>query len=336
MVRLGGDTPENKPDAELRDALHAMEAKVRKLREVRNQHNDNARRAADQRNQCQAQYKEHREKVDLVLSEVKAIRAEIRLFKEKRNAIQDQIRDIISQAKGKRSEKGEKRSATAEYTKLKSEVEQLEKTFETTSVGIKKEKEMMSKLKNYHRRLAELEPEVANFEMVSVDLSDMDNAIKTLRSEADSAHQSMMDAVTRANEKSREVDEAFNHRDFLKSEGDRYHNEFVAAKEKANDVHSKIEEMMVDVNQARDKLNAAREERKSWMVDHNAAVEAEMKTGAESDDVAEALTTTLLETGSLVFGGTSAQDSEKLAQKPSKSKKKKGMRRVDMNASRKR
>ena len=336
MVRLGGDTPENKPDAELRDALHAMEAKVRKLREVRNQHNDNARRAADQRNQCQAQYKEHKEKVDLVLSEVKAIRAEIRLFKEKRNAIQDQIRDIISQAKGKRSEKGEKRSATAEYTKLKSEVEQLEKTFETTSVGVKKEKEMMSKLKNYHRRLAELEPEVANFEMVSVDLSDMDNAIKTLRSEADSAHQSMIDAVTRANEKSREVDEAFNHRDFLKSEGDRYHNEFVAAKEKANDVHTKIEEMMVDVNQARDKLNAAREERKSWMVDHNAAVEAEMKTGAESDEVAEALTTTLLETGSLVFGGTSVQDSEKLAQKSSKSKKKKGMRRVDMNASRKR
>ena len=53
---------------------------------------------------------------------------------------------------------------------------------------------MMSKLKNYHRRLAELEPEVANFEMVSVDLSDMDNAIKTLRAEADAAHQAMMDA----------------------------------------------------------------------------------------------------------------------------------------------
>ena len=54
-----------------------------------------------------------------------------------------------------------------------------------------------------------------------------------------------------------------------KIRSDRYHNEFVAAKEKANDVHSKIEEMMVDVNEARDKLNAAREERKSWMVDHN-------------------------------------------------------------------
>ena len=337
MVRLGGDTQESKPDADLRDALHAMEAKVRKLREVRNQHNDNARRSADQRNSCQAQYKEHKEKLDLVLTEVKAIRAEIKLFKEKRNAIQDQIRDIISQAKGKRSEKGEKRSATAEYTKLKSEVEQLEKIFETTSVGVKKEKEMMSKLKNYHRRLAELEPEVANFEMVSVDLSDLDTAIKTLRAEADAAHQAMMDAVTRANEKSGEVDEAFNHRDFLKSEGDRYHNEFVAAKEKANDVHSKIEEMMVDVNEARDKLNAAKEERKSWMVDHNKAVEAEMKTGAESDEVADALTNSLLETGSLVFGGTAASDSTKINQATSsKSKKKKSMRRIDMNASRKR
>ena len=36
---------------------------------------------------------------------------------------------------------------------------------------------------------------------------------------------------------------------FLKSEGDRYHNEFVGAKEK-DDVHAKIEEMMVDVNEA--------------------------------------------------------------------------------------
>ena len=62
-----------------------------------------------------------------------------------------------------------------------------------------------------------------------------------------------------------------------------------------------------------------------------------MKTGAESDEVADALTNSLLETGSLVFGGTAASDSTKVNQAtPSKSKKKKSMRRIDMNASRKR
>ena len=96
--------------------------------------------------------------------------------------------------------------------------------------------------------------------MVEVDMSDIDTAIKTLKSEADAAHNEMIQAVERLNEKTPEVDEAFAHRDFLKSEGDRFHTEFVELKEKANDVHAKIEELMVDVNKARDELKSVREE----------------------------------------------------------------------------
>ena len=42
---------------DLRDHLHQMEAKVRKLRESRNNHNDQANRFAEQRNAIQNQYK---------------------------------------------------------------------------------------------------------------------------------------------------------------------------------------------------------------------------------------------------------------------------------------
>ena len=303
---------EEKPDGDLREKLHAMESKVRKMREVRNNFNDQAKISADKRNSVQSQYKEHKEKIDLVLAEVKAIRAEIKMFKEKRNAIQSQMRELISKIKGKGAERGKKRSATAEYNQLKHEVDALEKKFETTSVGVNKE-----------------------IEMVKVDMSDLDSAIKTLKAEADAAHNSMMEAVERVNVKSPEVDEVFAHRDFLKSEGDRFHLEFVENKEKANEVHAKIDELMVDVNKARDELNLAREERKSWMVDHNKSVAEAMKTGAQSEDVAESLTKQLLETGSLTFGGLNSEDmrSNRVS---NKSKKKKNMRRVNINASRKR
>jgi phosphoserine phosphatase len=326
---------EEKPDGELREKLHAMESKVRKMREVRNNFNDQAKISADKRNSVQSQYKEHKEKIELVLAEVKAIRAEIKMFKEKRNAIQAQMRDLISKIKGKGAERGKKRSATAEYNQLKHEVDALEKKFETTSVGVNKEKEMVKKIKEFSKRIEELEPEVAEFEMVKVDMSDLDSAIKTLKAEADAAHNSMIDAVERVNLKSPEVDEVFAHRDFLKSEGDRFHLEFVENKEKANEVHSKIDELMVDVNKARDELNLAREERKSWMVDHNKSVAEAMKTGAQSEDVAESLTKQLLETGSLTFGGLNSEDmvSDRISKK---SKKKKNMRRIDINASRKR
>ena len=66
-----------------------------------------------------------------------------------------------------------KRSATAEYHQLKAEMERLEETFETSSVGMKKEKEMMEKLKRMGNRVGELAPEVEEFELVKVDLKDL-------------------------------------------------------------------------------------------------------------------------------------------------------------------
>jgi len=321
---------EEKPDAELREKLHAMESKVRKMRETRNNFNAQAKVSAEKRNSVQSQYKEHREKIELFVAEVRAMRAEIKSFKEKRNAIQSQMRDLISQIKGKRKDHTQKRSATAEYADLKQQVDSLEKKFETTSVGVNKEKEMVKKIKEFSKRIEELEPEVTKFKMVEVDMSDIDSAIKTLKAEADAAHNSMIEAVERLNAKTPEVDEAFAHRDFLKSEGDRFHTEFVELKEKANEVHAKIEELMVDVNKARDELKSVREERKSWLTDHNASVKKEMKTGAQSEEVAELLTNSLLSNGSITFGGLSNEDFVSKS-RSKKSDKKKNMRRVDVS-----
>lgn len=321
---------EETPDAELRDKLHAMESRVRKMKETRNNFNAQAKVSAEKRNSVQSQYKEHREKIELFVAEVRAMRAEIKSFKEKRNAIQSQMRDLISQIKGKRKDRTEKRSATAEYADLKQQVDALEKRFETTSVGVNKEKEMVKKIKEFSKRIEELEPEVTKFKMVEVDMSDIDSAIKTLKAEADAAHNSMIEAVERLNAKTPEVDEAFAHRDFLKSEGDRFHTEFVELKEKANEVHAKIEELMVDVNKAKDELKSVREERKSWLTDHNASVKKEMKTGAQSEEVAELLTNSLLSNGSITFGGLSNEDFVSKS-KSKKSDKKKNMRRVDVS-----
>ena len=146
---------EEKPDAELREKLHAMESKVRKMRETRNNFNAQAKVSAEKRNSVQSQYKEHREKIELFIAEVRAMRAEIKSFMEKRNAIQSQMRDLISQIKGKRKDHTQKRSATAEYADLKQQVDSLEKRFETTSVGVNKEKDMVKKIKDSSKRIEE-------------------------------------------------------------------------------------------------------------------------------------------------------------------------------------
>ena len=133
---------------------------------------------------------------------------------------------------------------------------------------------------------------------------------------------------------SKELDELFSHRDFLKGEGDRFHKEFVACKERADEVHAKITEMMKEVNEARDKLKMAREERESWITDHNASVSKEMKTGAEDSKVADSMVDHLLNAGNLSFGGTMSGDRAGIGVKKGRSNKKKSMRRVDMTVSR--
>jgi len=326
---------ETRPDEDLRDHLHQMEAKVRKLRDGRNNHNEQAKRFAEQRNAIQDQYKEHREKLDLAVAEVKAIRAEQNIHKERRNAIQAQIRDLIGQAKAQRGDKDEKKSASFEFNKLSSEVDNMEKVFETRGgMSSKKEKETMEKIKNMRRRMKELEPEVTKLQLIKVDLSNRDEAIATLKAEADNSHKMFVECLERAKGMSKELDELFSHRDFLKGEGDRFHKEFVACKERADEVHAKITEMMKEVNNARDKLKMAREERESWITDHNALVAKEMKTGAEDSKVADSMVDHLLNAGNLTFGGTMSGDRAGLGVKKTRSNKKKSMRRVDMTSSR--
>tara|TARA_B100001778_G_scaffold42751_1_gene30879 strand:- start:9363 stop:10427 length:1065 start_codon:yes stop_codon:yes gene_type:complete len=329
------ESQEPRPDTDLRDHLHQMEAKVRKLRDGRNNHNEQGKRFAEQRNAIQAQYKEHREKLDMSVAEVKAIRAEQNLHKKRRDAIQAQIRDLIGQSKAQRGDKDNKKSASFEFNKLSSEVDNMEKTYETRGgMSSKKEKETMDKIKNMRRRMKELEPEVEKLQLIKVDLSNRDEAIAQLKAEADAAHKEFVECLERAKGMSKELDELFAHRDFLKGEGDRFHKEFLACREKADEVHAKITEMMKEVNEARDKLKIAREERESWITDHNASVSKEMKTGAEDGKVADSMVDHLLSAGSLTFGGTMSGDRAGVSGKKGRSDKKKGMRRVDMTASR--
>ena len=211
----------------------------------------------------------------------------------------------------------------------------MEKTYETRGgMSSKKEKETMEKIKNMRRRMKELEPEVEKLQLIKVDLSNRDEAITQLKAEADAAHKDFVACLEQAKGMSKELDELFAHRDFLKGEGDRFHKEFLACREKADEVHTKITEMMKEVNEARDKLKIAREERESWITDHNASVTKEMKTGAEDEKVANSMVDHLLSAGSLTFGGTMSGDRAGVGAKKGRSSKKKGMRRIDMTASR--
>jgi uncharacterized coiled-coil DUF342 family protein len=307
---------------DLQEKLQSMEKKISKLREIRSQHNDSANRFAEQRNAVQGQYKEHKEKLDARLEVVKAIRVRIKEHKELRNSIQSQMKELFGQHKSNKDSAHKGRSVGAEYNKLTAEVKSIEHRLETSgTITLAKENGLVKAVKLMRRRISELEPDLKQQALVRIDLDDIEGTIARMKSEADSAHKLMLEAVSEADKEGKELDEMFAHRDFLKGEGDRHHNAFVAEKEKANEIHEKAVELIKQVTEVKDALKAERKERQSWIDDHNASVGAEMQSGAESEDVANDLISTLLGEGSLSLGGTMDSDASPQQSRPRPKKK---------------
>ena len=125
-------------DANLHDQLKSMEAKLSRLRDARQQHNDAGKRSADKRNSVQKEYNILRESINEKLAENKKIRVRAKAHQARRDAIQEQIRELIGQARDSRSGKG-KKSPIVELAELTAQIEKLETMLETTPMKIEKE-----------------------------------------------------------------------------------------------------------------------------------------------------------------------------------------------------
>ena len=300
-----------------------METRLRRMREQRNDHNENARRAADSRDSVQEQSRELRERIKERLDEQKEVRARAKLHQAKRDEIQNQMRELITQRRGKRSDEGTK-SVVIQLSETIGEIDRIENRIMTDgSLSLDKENAMLKKLKSLIAKRDELMPAAEEFQVIEIDLGDMEGSIQLLRAEADSEHKAMLDANKEADTIWEDVKPMLEERDFLRAEGDRLHNAFVSSREAADGIHSQIKVLLDQVNEIRDELKAQREERERLIREHNQSVRDALKTPDEDEELASSLADELLEKGSITLGGTRTVDDPK----PHRGKKRKKSRK---------
>jgi len=296
------------------------------MREQRNTHNENAKRAADSRDSVQNQGKELRERIGERLDDQKEVRARAKVHQARRDEIQKQIGELIQQKRGKRGQ-GTK-SVVIELSETIGEIERIENQIMTDgNLTLKKENRLLKKLKNLISKRDELMPAVQELQVIEIDLGDMEGSIQLLRSEADAEHQAMLDSNKEADEIWEEIKPMLEERDFLRAEGDRLHTAFVSARESADKVHSDMKELLDQVNEIRDELKAQREERERIIREHNESVREATKTPDEDEELAESLTEQLLESGSITLGGTRTNVSERENSRKRKKSRKLGTTR---------
>lgn len=313
------------PNDDLRNRLHAMESKLRRMRGQRNAHNESARRAADSRNSVQQQGSELRETIKVKMDEQKEVRTQAKMHQVRRDEIQKHVRELTSRKKGRR-EDGPAKSVVIQLSETVSEIDRIENQIMTDGrLTLDKENELIKKLKSLIARRDELIPEVNEHQVIIIDLGDMDESIQRLKAEADNEHQLMIDQNKLADEIWEEIKPLFEERDFLRGEGDRLHTVFLNEREKANETHGNIVEMLSKVNEIRDKIKSQYEEGKRLVREHNKSVMEALKTPDQDENLVESLSQQLFESGSITFGGTVAGDAK---DEPVSQKSKRSSRRL--------
>lgn len=312
------------PDDDLRSRLHAMETKLRRMREQRSGHNENARRAADSRNAVQEQARGLRESIDEQKERQKEIRDRARVHKARRDEIQSHIRELIAKKRGRRDDERGAKSVVLELSETEGQIERIERRLETDGrLKLEDENKLLKELKKLIGKRNELLPAAKEHELINIDLGDMDESITRLKAEADAEHQAMIDCHKEADEVWEEIKPMFEERDFLRAEGDRLHNAFIEARKAADEVHTEMKGLLDQVNEIRDSLKAAREERAKTIRDHNDSVREALRAPSENEELAGSLEDLLLQSGSLTLGGTGAESETA----PARGKSHKGKRR---------
>ena len=320
-------------EEDLRNRLNGMETKLKRMRYQRNSFTETARRAADSRNSIQDQGKELREKIKQHLEEQKAIRIKAKEHQLRRDSLQSQIRELINQKRGKRESSKDTKSSIVELSETISEIERIERQLMTDgTISLKKENSLLKFLKKLIIKRDELIPLASEFNLLNIDLGDMEGSIQLLKAEADAEHKIMIDLHNKADEIWDSIKPMFEERDFIQAEGDRLHQSFLEGRKNADEVHASIVELMKEVNEIRDKMKAEIEEGKLVIENHNRSVRESLTTPDQDESLANTLSEKLMEQGSLTFGGTLRDDFKT----PVKSKSKKPSRKLRTTRGRKR
>ena len=305
---------------DLGSRLHAMETKLSRIRNNRDAHNESAKRSADSRNAIQEQGVELRKKISDLMEEQKKIRDQAKIHQSRRDAIQKQIRDFINQKRGRRDE-GPGKSILIQLSETVSEIERIEDQIMTDGrLSLEKENKLLKKLKSLISRKDELLPAVEEFQLIKVDLGDLEQSIQKLKSESDNEHQLMIEKHKEADEIWSNIKPMLEERDFLRGEGDRLHESFIEHRKKADEIHSTVVEMLSKVNEIREAIKTQNEERKQLIIDHNQSVRDALRTPDEDEELADSLTKKLMDDGSVTLGVT-PNTSQKIKNKNTQKRK---------------
>jgi uncharacterized coiled-coil DUF342 family protein len=234
--------------------IRNLQDKFNSLLEQRNNFNELARKAADERNQLNEQRRSKAAGIEASKAARDAANEEMRKHKELRNAYQDQAKALIAEKKGKTGAVSSSLPLTVR--KLRNDLQAMVEQQQTTTLTIAKERVLVEKIAETWKELKAKEQELQKQKSVQVDLSDADQSIDALFAKADEEHEIVSKFMKEAQAHHEAFIAAVKETRVLVNEANAKHAEFVACKTKADEYHTKGMELREKVMQVRGEKKA--------------------------------------------------------------------------------
>ena len=272
---------QRKPRTE-KDEIEAREVKLRRLFDKRNELNETARDAREQRNQLNDARAKIVEGTKKLRDERDALNAKMREHKERRNAFQQQAKGLIATKQGLRGKLPNE--ARARLTALERQIQQMEMEHATHPMSVEKERTFLDKLRALTAEAESLRETVAEGEHVSGRLDDVDAEIDRLFKLADDEHKLVVELSEQAQAIHDRIAPAFEDADQLRAKADAVHQEAVALQERANTYHEKAVALIGELEEVRGEKRAERDEIDRVLAEQKAAANEALEPDDEVYD----------------------------------------------------
>ena len=281
--------------------LELAEIKLETLVEKRNALNADAAVFREERDLLNAQRRE-------IIDHVREIRArrgaaldELRAHKARRDDLQKKAKELIELKRRTRSKV--QTSIRADLDRVRREVRQLEMSQQTSSLKLEEENDLLDEIRAKLRDLKDLEALHSEQDRIAREVNDIDASITEMFREADKNHEQVVRLSTEGRAKREEIAALMTQVTSITAEADKKHEEYLKIRNRADEFHEKAVEMRTRVLATREAYRAENREARNMIRQQNLSVRSELLDERKLDSAAEEALRLLLAKGRVEIKG---------------------------------
>jgi uncharacterized coiled-coil DUF342 family protein len=240
--------------------INELEEKLAALREKKTVAEEQARTFAEKRDKINDKVRNIRTEIGQLRKERDEVNEKVKELKQHRNDLTSKIREKIEEIKklGEKSRVIAKKKPSVDHRTLQEEVEDIDWEIQTTPHSLQEDKELVEKVMSLERQLSVHK----KYERLAKMISNLRSEIDKFKAESQGYHESLTADARKSQELHGKMMTKVEESKKLGAEADELHKQFVIARETARPLHNEIAAVFGEIKKLKGEMREEEEKEK--------------------------------------------------------------------------